>query len=212
MNQHFEKIFVITSFDTFDRVDDLSKVLKSNYINYELVVAPKSKYFVEDYKKTQNNRYNQSLISANESIFKKCQIQKIDSFCIMEDDVVFGNDYKNMIDEFMHHVPSDWDVLNLGYHFHSSPLTGDIFCKYDKQIHNLIGTHVNCYKKSTVDVVLESFDKAVYPIDLCLNKQNVYNNFNTYIPVKKIFFAGSYRDTELDKNEYYKKYKSIIGD
>ena len=38
----------------------------------------------------------------------------------------------------------------------------------------------------------------------------IYSKFNTYACTDKIFYASSYRDFEIDKNEFYKKYKSEI--
>jgi hypothetical protein len=87
LNQFFKKIYIISSFSTQERIPNLV-----DDINYELIIAPKKKYFDD------NGAF--SLISANESIFLKESYLKSESFCILEDDIWFDINYKEKLNFF----------------------------------------------------------------------------------------------------------------
>lgn len=214
LNKCFEKIYVISSYATQNRLNDLLPFLNKENIKYELVISPKKKYFKIDYDKTVVNEPAQSLISVNESIFLKELYLKSDSFFVFEDDVNFDIDYIKKFDYFLNRIPKDWDIINLGYHAHNNHIHSkfsefDVFYKLqDKE--EIVGTHAVAYKNNTISFLLNSIETSIYPMDWFLTR-NVYSNFNVYTPVDKIFYASSYRDYETDKNEFYKKYKSEIG-
>jgi hypothetical protein len=203
------KIYGITSYDTYDdRLVDLNETLSNNY---ELIVAPKQKYFTSD--EGEFNSGAKSLVSANESIFLKEKIIKNDVFFIVEDDILLVDNYEYLLDSFFKSIPSDWDIINLGYHV-NTPINTKIKetdSEYYKLLYGeeLVGTHAILYKKSAVDLVLNEIDGITDPWDWFLFKK-VYPKCNTYTCTKKIIFAQSYRDIEIDKNESYKKFKSKI--
>lgn len=211
LNQLFDKIYIITSYSTQNRIADLISFLNSQYITFELIVAPKKKYIIPDYNKTVSNEGNQSLTSANESIFLKEFYIKSESFLIFEDDVYFDADYIQKLNLFLTHIPKNWDILNLGYHeytpINTKLLESNVFYKLEKE-EEIVGTHVIAYKRNTIDYLIRSIDSSIYPMDWFLSR-NVYSNFNVYVPTAKIFYASSYREYE-NKEFYYKKYKSEI--
>ena len=120
LNKYFNKVYVISSYATHSRLSDLLPFLDKENIKCELIISPKKKYFKPDYNIILANEGNQSLTSANESIFLKELYIKSDSFCVMEDDVFFDLEYEIKLTKFFNQLPSDWDILNLGYHDHSS--------------------------------------------------------------------------------------------
>ncbi len=212
LNLLFEKIYVISSFSTQDRISDLIQFLNNENIKYELVIAPKKKYFIPNYDKTTLNEGAQSLISVNESIFLKEYHLKSESFCIIEDDIYFDVDYIVKLNKFFADLPNDWEMLNLGHHDHSfitSKMAHDNLYYKVNNIEEIVGTHVVVYKKHIVKLLLELIENCIHPMDWFLTR-NIYSNCNTYICVDKIFYASSYREYEFDKNKFYKKYKSAI--
>jgi hypothetical protein len=215
LNKSFSKIYIISSYATQNRLNDLLPFLNDENISYELVISPKKKYFkdaVDDNSLMEMGSY--SLLSVNESIFLKESYIKSDSFLIFEDDVSFDMNYIEKLKLFINQIPKNWDIINVGYHAHNNHLHSK-FSEFDN-IYNLqdkeeiVGTHAVAYKNNTVNFILNSIETSIYPLDWFLSK-NVYPNFNVYIPVDKIFYASSYRNYETDKNEFYKKYKSEIG-
>jgi len=211
LNKYFNKVYVISSYATQNRLNDLIPFLNKENIQYELIIAPKKKYFKPDYNTTLANEGNQSLTSANESIFLKESYIKSDSFCVMEDDIFFNIEYEIKLSKFFNQLSSDWDILNLGHHDQSSinsKMNDDkTYYKLNKN-EEIVGTHIVSYKKHTVQNLLNIIENSIYPMDWFLTR-NIYSDFNTYTCSDKIFYSSSYRKTEK-KNMFYKKYKSEI--
>lgn len=210
LNKYFNKVYVISSYATHSRLSDLLPFLDKENIQYELIIAPKKKYFKPDYDKTLVNEGAQSLISANESIFLKESYLKSESFCILEDDIWFDINYKEKLNLFFTGMSNDWEILNLGYHPHTPISFNDNLSYYKlKRDVEIVGTHFVAYKNNVINYTLEKIESNSFPMDWFLSK-TICPNFNTYICTDKIFYQSSYRSYELDKNKSYKKYKSEI--
>ncbi len=212
LNKCFDKLYIISSYSTQNRIKDLTVYLKQENIKYELIIAPKKKYFKSSLISTFESEAEPSLISANESIFLKESYSKNKSFCIIEDDIYFTDNYTHKFKNFFNSLPDDWDIINIGYHAHSFiNHKMDTTKLYYKVVNgeDIVGTHIVAYKNHTVKSILDSIEECVYPLDWFLTK-NIYLKFNTYACTDKIFYASSYRHYETDKNEFYKKYKSEI--
>lgn len=207
LNEKFDRIFLITSFSTLDRMDDLISFFNKENIEFELIVSPKKKYLKDGILATGNR----SLCCSNESIFLKSKQIGYNSILIFEDDVYFENGYEELFFDFYKTLPDKWQVLNLGFHCHSTQIYSDE-CRSEQYEHGrdfLVGTHAMAYNINTFDHIIDKLDYNDRPIDLFMAEQ-VYDKFNVYYPTNKIFYASSYREYELDRNEYYKKYKSEI--
>jgi len=213
LNKQFNKIYLISSYPTQNRINDVISFFIKENIECELVIAPKKKYFKSNLISTFESEAEPSLISANESIFLKEFYSKNKSFCIIEDDIYFTDNYIYKFENFFNSLPDDWDILNIGYHAHSFFINHkmDTTKLYYKVINGeeIVGTHIVAYKNHTVKSILDSIDECIYPLDWFLTK-NIYPRFNTYACTDKIFYASSYRYYETDKNEFYKKYESEI--
>ena len=210
LNKYFNKVYVISSYATHSRLSDLLPFLDKENIQYELIIAPKKKYFKPDYDKTLVNEGAQSLISANESIFLKESYLKSESFCILEDDIWFDINYKEKLNLFFTGMSNDWEILNLGYHPHTPISFNDNLSYYKlKRDVEIVGTHFVAYKNNVINYTLGKIESNSFPMDWFLSK-TICPNFNTYICTDKIFYQSSYRSYELDKNKSYKKYKSEI--
>ena len=214
LNNFFAKIYVVSSYPTQNRLNDLISFLNTENIQFELIISPKKKYFEDiNDEGLWVGKGNFSLLSANESILLKEYYTKSDSFCVLEDDICFDVEYKNKLSFLFNKLPIDWNILNLG--FHKNTPINDKICKSDsfyklQYLEELVGTHMVVYKRETVSFVLNEIEKNKLPMDWFLTR-NVYSNFNTYTCVDKIFYASSIRENDSDKSEFYKKYKSEIN-
>lgn len=215
LNDIFEKIFVIISHDTLDRLDELTAFFSSENIEFEFIVSPRKKYFSTHINKDIDMGNGAiSLLCANESIFMRSRICSYNSILVFEDDIRFIDDYKSKILNFYQNLPTDWEILNLGYHICSNiemdiptqPIVG----KFTNLESRLIGTHAMAYTNITFNSILEGLNINDLPFDLFL-LNNIYGKFNTYYPTTRIAIASSYREYESDKFADYKKYKSSIG-
>jgi len=210
LSKFTNKTYGIVSYATYeDRYSDFEKTLNNSF---ELVVAPKQKYFSID--DVEFNKGAKSLISANESIFLKEKLIKNETFMIVEDDILLVDNYENLLESLFNEIPTDWDILSIGYHV-NTPLNiiklENSNLPYYKLIpyEEIVGTHALIYKKSVVDFILNEVESINEPWDWFLFKR-VYPKFNTYISTQKIVYQQSYREIEIDKNAYYKKFKSKI--
>jgi GR25 family glycosyltransferase involved in LPS biosynthesis len=209
LNKTFDKIYIIGSFATQSRYNDLHNKLNKEKIDVEWVIAPKKKYFLQHWTvESPNLPGNWSHQSAFESIFLKSKAIGLNNFLILEDDVIFDEHYINKFQTFYSSIPDDWQILNMGYHFHSIHVDADIYYKFNHDGY-LIGTHANAYKNDTFNIILDEFEKCTCPVDIFLSN-NVYKKLNTYASTEKIFYQSSYRSYESDKDANYKKYLSEI--
>jgi len=211
LNKTFDKIYVIGSFATQNRYNDFNNKLKEEQIDIEWVIAPKKKYFLQRWTEESPNLpgawSHQSVV---ESIFLKSKLLGLNNFLILEDDIIFDDHYINKFQAFYSTVSDNWQILNMGYHFHSKQVESNIYYKFDCGSY-LIGTHAIAYKNDTFDIILNELDICQHPFDIFLNNC-IYNKFNTYVATEKMFYQSSYRSYEGDKNANYKKYVSGIDD
>tara|TARA_S200002703_G_scaffold126666_2_gene113235 strand:- start:3752 stop:4411 length:660 start_codon:yes stop_codon:yes gene_type:complete len=214
LNDKFDKVFVISSHPTYNRLNNINHIFQEFDISYELIISPDKRYF-DDYSLIDKKNIwvgsgNKSLISANESILLKSKIEKYKSICVFEDDVFFEKNHLKMLSDFFKELNDDWQILNLGYHAHSN-----VSVNFSNKVHRIkkddviIGTHVICYKENIFDELLTELSKNKYPIDWFLDK-TIYYKYMSYIPTDRIFYASSYRRCECDSDADYKLYKSEI--
>ena len=181
LNKYFNKVYVISSYATHSRLSDLLPFLDKENIKCELIISPKKKYFKPDYNIILANEGNQSLTSANESIFLKESYLKSESFCILEDDIWFDINYKEKLNLFFTGMSNDWEILNLGYHPHTPISFNDNLSYYKlKRDVEIVGTHFVAYKNNVINYTLEKIESNSFPMDWFLSK-TICPNFNTYI-------------------------------
>jgi len=96
---HFEKIYLITSYHTKDRLKDTLPHLKENGIDPELFVAP-IKYHFPHYHKYNTEQIwpgKLSVACAYEQLFQKCLIENTETALFIEDDITLLNNWENII-------------------------------------------------------------------------------------------------------------------
>lgn len=209
LNKYFHKIYIITSFSTEERFLNLNENLINQKIDAEWIVAPKQKYFINPKTKNDDNLPgNWSYQSAFESVFLKSKLLKLENFLILEDDIFFVENYNLKLEKILLEIPTDWQILHLGYHYASTYANDVSFSKFENNM-KAIGAHAVVYKNVVFDYILNTVENCTMPIDLYLNN-DVYPVFKTYMLNTRIFYQSSYRHYESDKFEFYKKYKSAV--
>jgi len=207
LNESFDKVYLITSYSTCNRLVELLSFFNKENIEVELVVAPKKQYFIPD-PNLHKTPGTYSHLSAVESIFLKESFVKSNSFAVMEDDIFFADDYVDKLKLFFQMLPNDWDVLNLGFHEWTSLKSQDANVVYKLQKEErMCGTHFVAYKHNTVSFMMDKLSVCGYPMDWFLCDE-IYSNFKTYACLDQIFYASSYRENENHQHFTYKKYKS----
>lgn len=218
LNKKFDKIYVITSPLTYkERIDNL-KFLKEENIKYQLIVSTHK----DNIKKVKNSRQTElSLNNAYYSIFIDAVVNDYKKICTLEDDIFLEKNYQDKLEEYLSKLYSDWDVINLGYHYYGKyNINGKIIdsAEYKKDIifhqiqepEEIIGTHCMAFKSSVFKYIIEKLKDTLEPFDYFLYK-NIYYNFNCFQLRKKIFLAKSFRAPESGNDLPYKIYKSAIN-
>lgn len=225
INKHFDKVYVITTSLETERQSYILEYLNKNNILYNLRSSVPYKFF-QDYSikdlwgtdRTTNSK-EISLCLCYLSIFKECLYNKTYKVLIVEDDIVFENDYIEKFERFMSSIIDDWDILNFGYH-HKKYESGWKYFTVNEFVSNAEvswTTHMVAFnKKSTLTNLSDKIINSTMPIDYIINYfthickcLNDEKRMTCYIPNEIICKQLSYRDDENKPDN--KVFKSLIG-
>jgi len=225
INEYFDKVYVITTSIETDRQSYISNYLNKNNIIYNLRTSVPytflQNYPIRDLWNSDRitNSKEISLCLCYLSIFKECLYNKTYKILILEDDIVFENDYIEKFIKFMSSVKDNWDILNFGYH-HKKYESGWKYFEVDEFVSDAEvswTTHMVAFNK---EIILRNLsDKIInstMPIDYIINYfthickcLNDEKRMMCYIPNQIICKQLSYRDDE-NKPEN-KLFKSLIS-
>jgi len=201
LNKIFQKVFVITSYATQDRLERLVPYLEKLHIDYELIISPKKKYLSEFDSYTVGE---QSLVSGYESVFLYAKTKNIKTFCVLEDDIVFVEDFERKIKKLFQDLPKDWNIINLGYTSHNTFSTSNSIVEKISSKTTVFTTHFTAYNNIN-EVMIEKLEQCTNTIDL-FYLWFVYKNFNSYVAKEKIAFQSSFRQNGNKNTEEENKY------
>lgn len=222
INSIVDKVFVITTPNS-DRVDYIKNHLNENNIKFDFFVAPHQEVITNSICvkdggdiSNKNHKASISLISVYTSIIEISRISGFKNICIIEDDCYFIKDWRQKIKTFIDHLPTNWDLLNMGYH----PLhdTDTIKEKYNDQVNIPLNwhhtTHCMLLKNTCYDEILSLIDKWKYtlPIDYLFNEIYKNKKFNSYYPTDKIIHQLSIREVEYKIDDIDIRFKSSVYD
>lgn len=236
INQYFDHVFVISTVENVGRQKRITEYLDSLGIKYNLRIAPPKQYFEDRscegfiqhwFQNSVLHSGATSLKLCYLSIFAECVYTGIDKLLILEDDVIFENDYETKFDVFMKNIPNDWEILNVGYHVSKENPNGWKFEKINEhaslcevaytthmvafqgektllRMKNQIGT-----MHMPIDYILMHFTHA---LKTDLYKSDVEPVMKCYIPNEIICRQMSYRcDCVSGVDNPHPMFKSLIG-
>jgi hypothetical protein len=207
LNDIVDKIFVITTVNS-NRVDYISKHLKSKNIQFEFFVAPqKSIIKNNNVVDTFTNDYTPviSLLSSYVSIFEMSKLNEYESICILEDDCFFIDTWEHEFTNFYKNLPtSEWDILHVGYH----PIQNkDSILKSINEYVNIPlewhhTTHCMVINKSIYNEYINQVNVHNYsiPADYVFCELYKTNKFNTFSPKSKFAYQLSDRSCGFSQN------------
>lgn len=219
LNKITDKTFLITTINS-NRKNYIKKHLKDNNIKYDTIVAPYNELLSNDIEIVDNvasSKSSLSLVSAYMSIFEKSILEEYNDISIIEDDCYFSPGWESKFSTFYKNVPTNWNLLNIGYHpLHESHTVKEklndyvnIPLNYHHTTHCII-VNWKCYKEF---LYLAEDHKYKFPVDYIFN--DMYKNknrFYSYIPNDKFIYQLSVRpNKEYDlKLETDIRFKSFI--
>jgi len=198
LNDFFSKIYCINLDNRPDRYKQCLVEFKKLNIIVEHVSGIDGKpIFISGINR---NAGNYGLLLTNIKIIKSAIFNKYNNILILEDDVIFNNDFYKFFNDKIQYLPNNWDLLYLGgnnmfqwgkYNL----ITGDKNFKITKENYKTLNyelckttwtqtTHAVGINSKFYKILLESIDKnSTEPIDMqyCILQQAGYNAY-TFIP------------------------------
>ncbi len=126
-NNIFNNIYCINLKRSKDRWDYIQKVGREQNIDINRFDATDGKNLSlqkaknmcssEYYEMMKNNKSllaNIGCYNSHLNLLKKIHSEKIDNALIIEDDIIFPNNFKQLLQKNLEKVPSDWDIIYLG--------------------------------------------------------------------------------------------------
>lgn len=224
INQYFDKVYVITTALETNRQFYILNYLYENDIIYNLRTSVPHT-FLQNYKirdlwgsdRTTNSKET-SLCLCYLSIFKECLYNKTFKILILEDDIIFEDNYIDKFIRFMSSIKDDWNILNFGFH-HKKYDSGWKYFEVNKFVSDAEvswTTHMVAFnKESTLKNLSDKIINSTMPIDYVINYfthtckcLNDENRMICYIPNEIICKQLSYRDQENKPDN--KIFKSLI--
>lgn len=136
---------------------------------------------------TKLNPGELGLVLTNIEIIKEAKKQNLSSILIMEDDVVFTDDIKN-ISEYFDLLPNDWDMLYFGgnHNTHMGVKPPQIINDKVSKLHNTYTTHCIGIKSNMFDILLSILPKLNGPLDVEYAKlQKIFKIYSFYPAIAK---------------------------
>ena len=107
----FDRIYLVTSYHTKNRLKETLPHLKENGIEPELFVAPLKGYFPQFHRFNTEDVWpgKLSLACAYEQLFQKCILENVNLALFIEDDVVMLEGWENVVEKEWQ-LDGSWNV------------------------------------------------------------------------------------------------------
>jgi len=184
LTDFFDKTYCVNLDRRIERWEESLKEFKEWEIgDVSRVSAVDGKHLnMEDYN-TRLNPGELGLVLTNINIIKEAKEKDYSSILILEDDVVFVDEIKN-IDSYVELLPDNWDMLYFGgnhnTHMGVSPpqIINDKVCK----LHNTYTTHCIGIRNNMFDILLSILPKLNGPLDVEYAKLQKFFNIYSFYP------------------------------
>ena len=210
LNSLVDKIFLATTVGDNDRQEYVINHLHEHNITAQYIISPYYKMMnpeisVRDSTDHEGfSRTSLSLLSAHMSIMKSSLLNNYTSICLLEDDVFFNTGWEDDFKIFLHNVPNDWEILNVGYtpyhdnHSVKIPINDKVYSplRHHYSTHCVIINNPKIFEEY-IDI---SHDTSYsLPVDYIFNI--LYNKYKSYCPVDKFIYQLSERSGQTKLND-----------
>jgi GR25 family glycosyltransferase involved in LPS biosynthesis len=214
LNSYFDKVYVITSKSTENRVSYIRDLFDKEQITFDFHYGPHYDFVNDsviqgylDWLKGRgqedslpSNKFRISCAISHLQVLRQFQHSKFNNVLIFEDDVCFEHNYVDKIKLFMENLPSDWDIVNLGRNY---SYNDDQIIKVNEYISRpktLYGAHAYAFSRNKISEFCDYFENPhQLPWGPDPHYVKMYNSgYNCYCPNDFIFGALSIH--QRDKN------------
>jgi len=191
MKLPFEKTYYIHLLENKTRynyiTENINKLNIENIdIYYTTIVNPLQTIFGEILSNTRimefwNNCNQGSCLNNFISFYKLIKIayyKNVDNICILEDDIAFDLNKKELLYDTLNNIPDDWECLRI-HTISGSNITGEIdnnnltydkpvinhnWCLYDKFNKNIVGALCFALKRNAMEAYIKMCENICHPI------------------------------------------------
>jgi glycosyl transferase family 25 len=107
-------------------------------------------------------------------IVKKAKEQGLKNYLVLEDDVIFRDDFSKLYERFNKQIPEDWNMVYLGGNNvidHPVKISENVF-----KIYNTYAIHAVIVKDTLYDYLIEMLPKMKKPVDVYFaDLQKIFN-------------------------------------
>ena len=227
LNQHFDKIYVITSYFHKSRIKYIKELFHIEDIKFDFHYAvhpdfldelPLQKYlkYLRDNNQSDtlpSSKYRISASISHLQVLRQFQYSNYKNILIFEDDVIFENNYQNKLSDFMNNVPMNWDILNLGRNY---SYNDDQVIRFNSIVNvpkNLYGAHAYAFSRNKIEEFCEYFEDAKQlPYGPDPHFIKMYNReYKCYCPSEYIVGALSTHFKDLNFVKKEERFESFIS-
>lgn len=178
--EHNFKTYVINLDVSKDRLETMSKQCKKEHIEFERFPGVNGKILDPNkMDNVKNKKLQKGAIGCHLShvgVWKKALKQPEQTILVLEDDVIFPDDFKNQLNFYLQKVPKDFDILYLG----GSNLKL-------KKYNNLFGKPIKTPPKKTYNTGCYAMVIRKKCLQLLVNECEIVNDHIDQIIKNKLF-------------------------
>jgi GR25 family glycosyltransferase involved in LPS biosynthesis len=197
LNELFDDVFIINLVTRKDKLDIVSKNFDDNNIKYQIFNAIRPMDIMinpnyQQYKEFEFNRLGAIACTMSHKHLLEEALKNNKSVLICEDDLFFCNNFNNDFSEKLKSLPSDWNVLHLGYNRNASYIYTHNLAKFNK-----INDHWETFDMFS-GCTCWGFKPEVIPVVLeYLNSYPIQNMFNSLQIDLNMACMGLYHDPRI---------------
>ena len=209
------KTFVVNLNRRKDRLEKFQKISPLKCERFDAVDGKLLKPNIYLQRIFENNNYNMrdGIVGCALSHIKlaiNCVNSKVDTFCILEDDVTFVHDFLRKFKHVLNNLPPDWDMIYLG-HILSKNFSYTEMTKKDLPIlekwskgrslrMSLGGTHAYMINKKGSEKLLEFINKNGMTNAIDTVQQKSIGELNVYYCNPRIVLSNHLDDTDIQNS------------
>lgn len=199
LNDYFEKIYCINLDKRIDRWNQAKEEFDKNKLNIERVSgidgSSLNLEFPEEIKEGAVGCALSHLFT-----LKIAKQNNLNSFLLLEDDIVFSDNMNEKFFKILDQVPSDWDMLYLGgQHFHGMNLK-----QIDENVYKCeytLAAHSVAFRNTVYDRFINSIIDITKPCDI--HYAESHREINAYVLIPHLTWQrNTYSDIEKANVDY----------
>lgn len=206
VNDVFDNVYVINLATRKDRLEEISRELKTVGIEYEIFTAingvPKDVKLPDYILKVPGIA---GCMFSHIRIIEDAKRRNFNKILILEDDAEFAKNFIQMFDAFYQNLPNDWQMVYLGGSSH--PVLSENINEYVIKTKGAYTTHAYGIKSDVYDTVINNIDtktgvKYAHPID-AFYALNIHPIFTTYLSNPNLVYQrAGYSDIRNGFRDY----------